>query len=109
MDSLNDELRLREPKVSLRIFYGFCEVMRSSLSLLLLFTSTLTVSDAESYFPKTPVGEVDLKEIPAAKRIATNSDQQYFSESNKPFTPGFLKRFEAHASVVERHGEKASE
>lgn len=63
--------------------------MRSFLFLLFLFTSTLKVSAAESYFSKTPVGEIELKEIPAAKLIATKSDQHYFSESNGLFGPLF--------------------
>ena len=58
------------------------------LSILLLST-TVTVSAAESYFPKTPVGEIELKEIPAAKLIATDSDQHYFSDNNGLFGPLF--------------------
>lgn len=43
----------------------------------------------ESAFPKTDVGTIEIKTIPAARLLATQSDRNYFEANNGLFRPLF--------------------
>ncbi len=62
-----------------------------ALRLILLFTllPLQIMSAYESAFPKTDVGTIEIKTIPAARLIATHSDSNYFEANNELFRPLF--------------------
>lgn len=47
------------------------------------------VSAIEQAYPKTPVGEIEVKTLPAATLIASRSEKGYFEEDNRLFRPLF--------------------
>jgi len=65
-------------------------ILRSfHFSLLFLFFALQPVSSAEQAYPKTPVGEIEIKTLPAATLIVSQSDKSYFEEDNQLFRPLF--------------------
>lgn len=68
--------------------------MRRLPFVTLLLIPILSLSATEQYFPKTAVGSMELKDIPAATLIASTSDRGYFRENN----------FEVHIPVVKASG-----
>jgi len=62
--------------------------MFRSLLLILLF-SQMSMSAAENAFPKTNVGTVEIKTIPASRLIMSTSERSYFQSNNGLFMPLF--------------------
>ena len=62
---------------------------RIAFSSLLLLILTQTVPAVEQAYPKTPVGDIELKTLPAATLIVSRSDKPYFEEKNGLFRPLF--------------------
>ncbi|MGJ8637831.1 MAG: heme-binding protein [Opitutaceae bacterium] len=63
--------------------------MKPILSFLLLIFLSHTMSAVEKAFPQTDVGKAEIKKLPAAHLIASQSDRQYFSDDNGLFRPLF--------------------
>ena len=63
--------------------------MKTVLSLLLFALATQTMSAAQQAFPKTDAGVAEIKVLPAAHLIASQTDQPYFTGSNGLFRPLF--------------------
>lgn len=59
-----------------------------AIVLLVCFTAP-TMSAIEQAYPKTSVGTMEIKTLPAATLIATTSDQAYFKSGNGLFMPLF--------------------
>lgn len=59
------------------------------LYLIFLAFSIQTMSAIEQAFPKTNVGAIEIKTLPAAHLIASQSDRPYFSDGNGLFRPLF--------------------
>lgn len=57
-------------------------------SLIVLMSSQLT-SAYENAFPKTDVGTIEIKTLPAAKLLIASSNNNYFDENNNLFRPLF--------------------
>ena len=51
--------------------------------------SSQLASAYERAFPRTDVGVIEIKTVPAATLLATRSDDDYFDESNDLFRPLF--------------------
>lgn len=72
----------------------FTQVMIAFQKLLFLSIAAFpclvsTMSAAKQAFPKTGVGEIEIKVLPAATLIASRSDSEYFEEDNRLFRPLF--------------------
>ncbi|HAV14361.1 MAG TPA: hypothetical protein DCX06_12845 [Opitutae bacterium] len=63
--------------------------MKALLQILLLLASFQTMSAIEQAFPKTAVGTIEIKTLPAAHLIASQSSNPYFSNDNGLFRPLF--------------------
>lgn len=57
--------------------------------LFLLLVNPMTMSAAEQAYPKTVVGEIEIKTLPAATLIVSKSEKRYFEENNQLFRPLF--------------------
>lgn len=64
--------------------------MKSLLALLLLVIFPLMSFAYEQAFPKTASGTYEIKTLPAARLIATQTDDPYFEGNNGLFRPLFL-------------------
>jgi hypothetical protein len=63
--------------------------MKRLIPLLLLIIPLHIMSAAEKAFPQTDVGVAEIKSLPAAHLIASQSEQSYFSNGNGLFRPLF--------------------
>lgn len=63
--------------------------MRNLLTLFILAAFPLMSSAYEQAFPKTSVGTYEVKTLPAARLIATQTDEAYFQDNNGLFRPLF--------------------
>ena len=63
--------------------------MRYILILLIIFMSSHPASAYENAFPKTDVGVIEIKTLPAARLLVSRGDGDYFSENNDLFRPLF--------------------
>lgn len=64
-------------------------LMRNLLSILLLATFPLMSSAYEQAFPKTASGSYEIKTLPEARLIASQTDGAYFEGNNGLFRPLF--------------------
>ncbi len=55
----------------------------------LFFISLTTMTATKEAYPKTSVGEFEIKTLPSATLIVSRSDQGYFEEDNQLFRPLF--------------------
>ena len=53
------------------------------------FIAATTASMASEAFEKTPSGEIEIKELPAGRLLESQSERDYFDESNGLFRPLF--------------------
>lgn len=61
-----------------------------AFQLLLIFSCSIqAMTAAEQAFPKTDVGVTEIKTLPAAHLIASQSERPYFSDGNGLFRPLF--------------------
>ena len=58
-------------------------------SLLLALSLMSPLAAYESAFPKTEVGVIEIKQLPASKVILTRSTEAYYKDSNNLFRPLF--------------------
>ena len=63
--------------------------MNFSLTTLIFLSTLQLMSAAEQAYPKTEVGSMEIKTLPAATLIATRSEAQYFERNNGLFMPLF--------------------
>lgn len=57
--------------------------------LFFLLANPISMSAAEQAYPKTEVGEFEIKTLPAATLIVSQSEKAYFEEDNQLFRPLF--------------------
>jgi hypothetical protein len=62
---------------------------RISVAFLFLASIPLMSSAAEKAFPQTEVGHFEIKTLPAARLIASQTDRAYFEDGNGLFRPLF--------------------
>ncbi|MGJ8649117.1 MAG: heme-binding protein [Opitutaceae bacterium] len=63
--------------------------MKTHCSVLLLCLFPLLMNAADKAFPQTNVGQTEIKTLPAAHLIASQSENDYFSDDNQLFRPLF--------------------
>ncbi|MGJ8652132.1 MAG: heme-binding protein [Opitutaceae bacterium] len=63
--------------------------MKTHFATLLLCLFPLLMNAADKAFPQTNVGQTEIKTLPAAHLIASQSENGYFSDGNNLFRPLF--------------------
>lgn len=63
--------------------------MKTHYSILLICLFPLLMNAADKAYPQTDVGQTEIKTLPAAHLIASQTDKGYFSNGNQLFRPLF--------------------